>query len=1499
MSYQLSRVRLANIGDRAARFPDTTIELAAPAADGGSPLDSILWLRNGGGKSSLLSLFFALVLPLRRDFLGVSVKRHLEDYIATGDTSHAIAEWVDVRTDALFGAGTQLVTGAVYEWDERRKPVDPDRNRDKLKVNYYAFTATPGLLTLDTLPVTDDAGRPVDRATYIRRLRELAAEHPQALQLTVTDSPVSWMTTLGERHLDPALFRYQKRMNHSEGGVAELFNFDTPAKFIDLLIDLTVEPVQPERVAGNLRAVADILAAKPQRQLEARFCDVLAGKLDALAGEHAAAGVAAAAAAAAAGEASGLAASLQAAAAVHTTRQEQLLASLEGIAAQQADAVRERDRDRVRANELLLRAERFRESTAAELLAKRRTAETGARAAVAAWQATEPLAELADAREQIADLNRQQAAEEQRNAPLRERHDDAALALLTRYTTLEATERAQATRAAGRATAATAEAGRLRAAQRDAEQTRAAARAQRERAEQDIDAVTRAIAGAVAAGDLPDADTDPAGHAEHVTAERASTAERLAAVRAARRARLREREELSRRRTTKTGERSRRDGERTATVDERDKLAGRAAMLAASGRLHELLQLDADTAVDLWADPVGLRTALARAAADADTAIVAARVDAAEDLRALDALTGTGFLPTTRDAQRVADALTAAGVLARPGWELLRDVIDTPHRAEALRSPLLGALASGVVVADTALDDARRALETGGLTAIAHVPVASAADLEAAVRAAPAAWAVTAPTPALFDPAAADTDRTDRERHQAIREAEITGWAAQARADRALLADLDTFYTDCPAGHLDALEADIAAATADIDALDAELGDLQRQAEALEQAEAADADTETALAEQVAAQAEQLVRLQALAGQVAGLPGLRELFAELTDSIADLNTEVDELDTAAAEQETLRERATTEAADRKAAADRHAADRAEIRLLGDTPAAARAAVGDVADDDQAPLTTLQSRYSTASRDWLVVAAQSVLAERLRTQTARAAAAEGKLAGVPADARAAAEQLLTTVEGQDERSRWAALEQARTYLEDALVGVSRAGEELRAARETVRAAERVRESRRAAADLETEPVDEADARAQAEQYAAASTAASELATTLARQHEDAQRHAADAKSAADLFGQQVARLRDAVRQAMPSTAGAPVPPGADDDREPPAAAPFDGSAADADGRVTAAVAALAAAVEVARTSAGRVERAVSAVRRAATEFTTISDPIKERLTGDDPERLVALAATRADDLRARRQQILGLLEEIRRDQGVVVTQVAALVTDVLGTLTAAQRHSRLPGFLGDWSDQQFLTIRFTKPGSDEDLKVRIASVIDEVVREGSKPEGLALLKRCVHEAVAPRGFKVTVLKPNSDLAVEPLDITLLGKYSGGEKLTVCVALYCTLARLRAVNRGLGHVGGTLVLDNPLGTASHVKLLRLQREVAAAHGVQLVYTTGVEDVGAVGQFPNVVRLRNSPGTLRQRRYVTVESRTGTAYDDDGDDISGITNVRVARDEGTAAS
>ena len=1483
MSHQLSRVRLANVGDRAARFHDVVLDLAAPAATGGDPLDSIVWLRNGGGKSSLLSLFFALVLPLRRDFLGATVKRYLEDYVSDGDTSHTAAEWSDGRGDALFDGGQRLVTGAVYEWDDRRKPADPDRNRDKLKVAYYAFTATPGILTLDTLPLTDDAGRPTDRASYLRRLRDLAAEYPQQLQLVVTDARNQWMNALTERHLDPELFRYQKKMNHSEGGVAELFNFDSPGKFIDLLIDLTVDPGEPDLVAKNLRDVADILAAKPKHQLGAQFCETLAGKLDALAAEHAAATDALHSARDAADGAHTVAAALAAAADMHAATQQRLNDALPRL----LEASREADRDRTRlgaiSNELLLRAEQFRHAAATAEL-QRRTALAGdAERTVTAWEAVGPLAEQADAAEQAADLRRQLEDEEEANAPKRARRDDAGLELRTRYRSLQTAEADRAGQATDEATTAGTEAKRLRAEQRITDGERATATARRDAAAQQITAVTTAVAGAVTAGDLPSADTDPAAHVTAVTHQQEEAEARLSDVRAARAARIDERSALAERRRAATGHRSTRESDRASLATEHARLAARGKALAANGRLHELLQLDAEVPVDLWADPVRLQATLTRAATDADAAVVAAGVDAAEDVRALDALATTGFLPTTRDAQRVADALTAAGIIARPGWELLRQVLDGGTRAAALRTPALAALAAGVVVTGDDLDRARQVLTDPALTTVAHVPVATAGQLEAAVHAEPAAWAVAAPTTALFDAGAADSDRADRDRRRSGREQEVRAWTAQARTDRELAAELQRLLSDCPAGHLDALAADLLAAEQAVADLDAELAAFAAQAVALDEADRTDAAAEEELAGRLTALGGRLARLATLAAQVAGLTSLRAELDALIGALAELTERADQLGALAAEQEALLADATERAASARATAIRYGEDAAAVTLLGGTPAAGRAATGALADDTTVPLSTLQSRFATADRDWAQVTANSVLADRLARQITREAEATRALAGVAADVLDHARELLTSPDGQDARRRADALAGARRALSHAYAEVGRGDAEVKAAEAAVREAAAVRERERRAAELEREPVDADEARAQARQYASAATEASTRATALTNEHEAARAQALEAGAAAGVFGQQVQRLLDAA---------GPIPIDPADDAGPPLAVdPYPRTTGDAELMVRATLDELNGAKAAAQTAAGKVARAAHAVRDAAAQFTGIEDPLKDRFLSDDPEQLAEFAAVRAQSLRDRRQVLLGLLADIGKDQALVVTQVASLVGDVFTTLAGAQRHSKLPGSLGEWSDQQFLTIRFTKPGSAEDLRARIGAVIEQIVAEGSKPEGLSLLKRCVHEAVAPRGFTVTVLKPNSSLTVEPLDITMLGKYSGGEKLTVCVALYCTLARLRAVNRGQGHVGGTLVLDNPLGTASHVELLRLQRDVAAAHGVQLVFTTGVEDFGAVGQFPNVLRLRNSPGTLRHRRYVTVDTRSVSAVEPDGEE-PGITGVRVTR-------
>ncbi len=172
----------------------------------------------------------------------------------------------------------------------------------------------------------------------------------------------------------------------------------------------------------------------------------------------------------------------------------------------------------------------------------------------------------------------------------------------------------------------------------------------------------------------------------------------------------------------------------------------------------------------------------------------------------------------------------------------------------------------------------------------------------------------------------------------------------------------------------------------------------------------------------------------------------------------------------------------------------------------------------------------------------------------------------------------------------------------------------------------------------------------------------------------------------------------------------------------------------------------------------------------------------------------------------------------------------------------------------------------LRITFDAPVTDADLLTYVNRVIDRRIASGVKAEGLPLLQDAVHEAVGPRGFTIKVLKPTRGLEPTREDITRLGKWSGGERLTVCVALYCTIAALRAVNQGRRRrAGGVLILDNPIGRASHGPLVTLQRDVAAAHGVQLIYTTGVKDPDAISHFPNVVVLENRPGRTHNRGYV----------------------------------
>ena len=291
-----------------------------------------------------------------------------------------------------------------------------------------------------------------------------------------------------------------------------------------------------------------------------------------------------------------------------------------------------------------------------------------------------------------------------------------------------------------------------------------------------------------------------------------------------------------------------------------------------------------------------------------------------------------------------------------------------------------------------------------------------------------------------------------------------------------------------------------------------------------------------------------------------------------------------------------------------------------------------------------------------------------------------------------------------------------------------------------------------------------------------------------------------------------------------------------------------ATPFGGDDTDAKAHKQAVIQALRATEKRAHDAAVNRANAVGDLRTIGGRYPGVATPAKDRVLHDVEEVLAQHADTLANQLRLRANMIDGELADIAKDQAIVTDSLARLVSNTLDTLRKAERYSRVTTKTGGWSGKQMLRISFEPPASDADLRTYVNRVVERRIADGVKPEGLPLLKDAVHEAVGTRGFTVKVLKPTLDLVATTEDITRLGKWSGGEKLTVCVALYCTIAALRAVNAGRrDRSGGVLMLDNPIGRASHGSLIGLQRAVAAAHKIQLVYTTGVKDPDAVSRSP----------------------------------------------------
>ncbi|MER5578544.1 hypothetical protein ABT082_34120, partial [Streptomyces massasporeus] len=838
------------------------------------------------------------------------------------------------------------------------------------------------------------------------------------------------------------------------------------------------------------------------------------------------------------------------------------------------------------------------------------------------------------------------------------------------------------------------------------------------------------------------------------------------------------------------------------------------------------------------------------------------RTAAADDSRILGALGDGGLLPPGPDVLATVEFLGEHGIPALPGWRYLAQAVDPADHARVLAAR--PELVDGVIITDPdSHARAREALGDAALLPRSAVAVGTAAALLAPTPAPDSDSGdvfLVPPNPAMHDEHAADEERQALRARATERDEEIRTLAARLGKDRELAARLASWRTGCPAGRL----TELSRAAHDSRAFAEE-----------SEAELAEARTVRAEADEVAAEAARVRDERQEAAQKArrsadALAGLAFRLRERAGWQVKLRELADEAAESEASAQSCLERARAADEDRRAA--QRAADdtRRTARALRAERSEIAGAPDDVpADEDQAPkasLPALREAYRAASQVYEKVGVGADLrAEQARAESDESAA-RAELDRLSNKVRTRAEQLLESPDGSDGPSRQAAAARAEELVQLLETRMSTASEQLGRLRGE---AERL-----APADdgeTHTDLPDELQPRDAEHAQTLLRTATAELAShtdALNRAREahaellDAHRAAEDAASG---FDEIAAMLRDLLREHT-----------TDEEHEEPE--PYPGSPEEA--RQSAAEARRSL-----RGCAADLSAAEAAVREASdilvrhansTRYEQVRTPARQQIRELPASALPEHAQKWADAFAPRLRVLTDELEQLERNRDSIVDRLRGLVESALATLRSAQRLSRLPEGLGEWSGQEFLRIRFEEP-DQATLTERLGEVIDEATRAAVKKnsdlrrDGMSLLLRGVAAALEPKGVAVEILKPDAVLRAERVPVGQMGDvFSGGQLLTAAIALYCTMAALRSNDRGRDkhRHAGTLFLDNPIGRANATYLLELQRAVSDALGVQLLYTTGLFDTTALAEFPLVIRMRNDADLRAGLKYISVE-------------------------------
>ncbi|MFJ4950755.1 hypothetical protein [Streptomyces sp. NPDC088760] len=1472
--YELSRVRLRSVGPAGARFHDVLLDLSGA----GRPIEhqqSSLWrtetvplrpspaslvlLENGGGKSVLLKLIFSVLLPGRRKILGTTNTKILDNFVLAKDISHIVLEWMDARTGQL------LLTGKVMAWRNQVASAAVD----SLVERWYCLR--PGdTLTLDTLPFAID-GQSLLLDGYKDELEEAQAQEP-ALQLDWFKHQGDWTDRLQKMGIDSELFRYQRDMNVDEGEAVSALQLDSDIKFVEFLLRIVYKAGDLEELAALVGEHVERLASRGMLLNERDFVDQALKLLSPVS------------------DAARTLRTLQQrqqeadSAYLHAADEVRARAQLEHTALEEHHARAERG-----AKQLRLAQENVTRLTAVEATLTHRLAQmrleqadahlahcdeelADAKALVEAWTHAHTVLEHDENTARVASLTALVEAETEKAQPAQDARDRAAKRLARalmhgadQAARTEHDERKLAEQHTGKEREA-------RQAAIKATENAASARAEADRLTGLIAAVHTQIDNAIRDGILTDAAqlaqtltdtrTDLAGVRHRITdleKERVTLADQEYA--AAEQLRQAQQEAATLRQRKDEAQRQLDDATTLTTAIE------------AEPRLADLLETQH---IDLQRDAVPLVARLTEALNDAQREQTDLRVAESTDEQARLALAAGGLLPPPPAVTEACTLLKDAGITAFSGWRYLEGIPDPQRRHELVQR--LPHLAAGILLNNPHdLDKAKERLASLRPQPTFFVSVATTQTLTTAAT--PLADGVESLPlhPALYDPDAAQAEHEEIEARHTDRVQRLSTLAERTDLDGALVHRINDWRRRYPLGSIAALHTGAEEAA--------------RQHEAAEKA----AEDQRIVLERFPARRKQIdAELPVLGERKDTLTEHERRLAALNEQHNAIPAWQDQADTAARQAE--EHKRTAEASEELAGQlqeqslqHQRSADEARrtVRSLNDEQATLPGNEFVQASDPvpEMSLALLRADYDTARENYTLAAVGSDLLNDKRRAEEQASRSGQRYARLSQRICAHARRLLQSTEGADEAARAAARDRAVEAAETRQRARDRAAiAQALCAKERDQAAALVT----VRVELPEEPDTVDSCLAAVEQAGAQRGEAQRQHTDLQNQHKNAERDLEAATRAAEEF-------EFIVKGLAPDTA-VPAP-----DAPPPDA--YSGDAAAARDLI----AHLTQAKDTTRAQAARgetdLQQTVDALTAHATapEFKDLRIPIQTNIRVNGWQTIAANAPQWAEQLRPRLRALNEEIEQTARHRDLIIENLRGHVVKAIRTLRQAQVVSRLPSSLGDWADEEFIRFYF-KQAEESLLMTRLGDVVDEAAAgrttdgRPAKRDGMSLLLSGVRAAV-PRGFRVDMLKPDPVLRTERVGVAdIKDIFSGGQALTAAILLYCTMAALRANDRGRirDSYAGVLFLDNPIGRANADYLLDLQRKVAEALGVQLIYTTGLSDDTTLKRFPLVLRLRNDADLRTGRKYLTVAERVQEHLDalDEPDGSGGIIATRLLR-------